>query len=185
MTIQSERVIPAMHCSETQTLNTLRWDLSPEEIRTTTDMLIERISKVYNDIGSLKTADVCVENTLKPLAMAKMDYACKLKKKKLHMFPYNLSFTFYLYLSSFSASRHVLDFPQYVSPSKEVRSASTDADKRLSEFDVEINMREDVFNRLIVLQVQMHTENIINSKKPDVSQHGFADTVYLIPPVHI
>lgn len=127
MTIQSERVIPAMHCSETQTLNTLRWDLSPEEIRTTTDMLIERISKVYNDIGSLKTADVCVENTLKPLAMAKMDYA---------------------------SSRHVLDFPQYVSPSKEVRSASTDADKRLSEFDVEINMREDVFNRLIVLQTK-------------------------------
>uniref|UniRef100_A0A671X621 Neurolysin (metallopeptidase M3 family) n=1 Tax=Sparus aurata TaxID=8175 RepID=A0A671X621_SPAAU len=123
-------VVPARDCSSqpANKRNTLRWDLSPAEIRTVTDGLISSVKKVYDDIGAIKMEDVSVENTLRALAYVKLDYA---------------------------SSRHVLDFPQYVCPSKEVRTASTDADKKLSEFDVEISMREDVFKRVTALQQKL------------------------------
>ncbi|XP_059213974.1 neurolysin, mitochondrial [Centropristis striata] len=138
MTIQNGTVISARDCSQAGSKrNTLRWDLTPDDIRTRTDILISRVKKVYDDIGSLKTENVSVENTLGPLAHAKLDYA---------------------------SSLHVLDFPQYVSPCKEVRAASTEADKKLSEFDVEISMREDVFRRITALQ-KKHQDNLSAEEK--------------------
>ncbi|XP_075885554.1 neurolysin, mitochondrial isoform X2 [Nelusetta ayraudi] len=126
MTIQNGPVAPGRErCPPGHKRTGLRWDLSPLEIRAATEDLINRVKRVYDDVGALKIENVSVENTLKAVANAKLDYA---------------------------SSRHVLDFPQYVCPSKEVRTASTEADKKLSEFDVEISMREDVFKRITVLQ---------------------------------
>ena len=78
MTIQNGTAISARECSQAgNKRNTLRWNLSPDEIRTKTDSLINRVKKVYDDVGSLNIENVSVENTLKALANAKTDYACK------------------------------------------------------------------------------------------------------------
>lgn len=78
MTIHNGPAIAARDCSQAgNKRNTLRWDLSPDEIRTMTDSLINRIKKVYDDIGSLNIENISVENTLKALANAKLEYACK------------------------------------------------------------------------------------------------------------
>ncbi|KAM5237863.1 thimet oligopeptidase [Ctenodactylus gundi] len=121
-------------------VNHLRWDLDAQQIAALTVELIERTKRVYDQVGAQRFEDVSYESTLKALADVEVTY---------------------------TVQRNILDFPQHVSPSKDIRTASTEADKKLSEFDVEMSMRQDVYQRVVWLQEKVQK----GSLRPEAARY--------------
>uniref|UniRef100_A0A8C5WNQ9 Thimet oligopeptidase n=1 Tax=Laticauda laticaudata TaxID=8630 RepID=A0A8C5WNQ9_LATLA len=130
----------------------LRWDLGAEQIRSAAAQLVARTRQVYDAVGALERREVSEQNTLRALAAAELDY---------------------------TVQRNLLDFPQHVSPSREVRSASTEADKRLSDFDVETSMRRDVYQRITWLQKIKEIKKKLSVLCIDFSKNLNEDSTFL------
>eukprot|EP00795_Rhopilema_esculentum_P016852 gene16852-8327_t len=99
-----------------------QWNMKKDDIEKATLELIEKSRKVYDAVGGLDASNATYKNVVETMANNQSDYDTR---------------------------RNVLDFPQHVSSDKETRGASTDADKKLSDFEVEMSMRKDVFNNLV------------------------------------
>ncbi|XP_041475989.1 thimet oligopeptidase-like isoform X1 [Lytechinus variegatus] len=120
--------------------NRLRWDLSPSDLKARAEKLKETTRAVYDAVGGVSKENVTYNNIIQALANNDCEYG---------------------------VMRNMLDFPQHVSPNKELREASTDADKVLSEFDVEMSMRQDVFDNLVAFQEKTD----VSSLEPEAKRY--------------
>ncbi|XP_059151860.1 thimet oligopeptidase-like [Physella acuta] len=117
----------------------LTWNVKKEQINVDAEGLMKRMKEVYDAIGALSNDDANYDNVVKPAADSDCWYAVE---------------------------RNNLDFLQHVSPDKELRDASVDADKKMSEFDVELSMQQDAFESFVALE----TKPDFKSWKPEAQR---------------
>ncbi|XP_067121537.1 thimet oligopeptidase-like [Centruroides vittatus] len=101
--------------------------LNAEELLKRTDELIVRLRKTYDEIGALSHDNVTCQTVLKPIAYAE---------------------------SEMQTEGTLYTIPKEVSTDKEIRDASNEANRKLKEFDVEISMRQDIFEKLLSLEAK-------------------------------
>lgn len=96
--------------------------VTPEELKSSANKLIEDCKAVYDSVASVSASKVTFENTIQPLLEVDRD----------------------------SAGRGVaLQLPAMVALDKDLRDASSEAEKLMDELSVEMEMRKDVFDNIL------------------------------------
>ncbi|KAG5446122.1 Thimet oligopeptidase [Clonorchis sinensis] len=101
----------------------LTWDTSVNLLNSRTDSLIKKARAVYDQVGSVSNP------TWRSVAQS-------------------LSY----FEAEYSVEKEMLTFPQYVFPDKSIRDASCDAARKISDVEVELEMRKDVFDQFVHIQ---------------------------------
>ncbi|RKP18218.1 zincin [Rozella allomycis CSF55] len=111
--------------------NLLNFSLTASEIKNLSQTLISKSRAVYDQVSALSSDRATFKNAIIPIAKIEAEYSV--------------------------ASANIY-FPQYVSPIKEVRDASVEANKALEEFSIETDMRADIYK--VVLAVAEKNEEL-------------------------
>lgn len=93
------------------------WKHSPEEVKKLTEEVLARVRSIHDQIAGIHPDKCDFESVFVPLALAETELI----------------------------SLEPVQFYQNVSPSKELRDASTDSEMAVKDFGVEVEMRVDVF----------------------------------------
>jgi len=115
----------------------LRWNHTKEDIEKIAGELITSTKQMYDVIGSLADDQLSYEAVVLALSHGEAEYGLQ---------------------------RLNLDFYQHVSTDKDIRAASTEAEKKLSEFDVEMAMRQDIFDKLLAFE-KTNTQELSHEAK--------------------
>jgi len=111
--------------------NDLIFNLTAEEIQKQTEELLRRSKEVNDKVGALPESERTFESVILPLAHDE---------------------------AAFSTYENIVTFPSYISPIKEVRDAGSAAEEKISEFTIEILMREDVYKAIKAVSEKMEKE---------------------------
>lgn len=103
------------------------WDFNicPKDLHTRASKIMDECRKICDKVGALQGDEITFESVLEEIAEGQR---------------------------MFANERLYLDLPMYVSANKELRDASADVSTKLNEFEIEIDMRTDIFEKLLVLE---------------------------------
>ncbi len=117
-------------------LGRLNWEMTPDQIKSKTNEIIQKMQCSIDKVLSLSEDQRSFDNVVKYL---------ELENSKL------------------GADLASLYFPAYVSTDSEVRAASSESSKKLSEFQIEVVMNKELFE--VYLSVEDREENLIDVDK--------------------
>ncbi|XP_076029322.1 thimet oligopeptidase-like isoform X2 [Oratosquilla oratoria] len=135
--------------------------VTPEELEKQVDALIEEQRGAYDEIAALNLDEVNYDNCIKRLA----DLMCLRATKG-----------------------SPLDFPQHAATDKLVREASSNAEQKLEDFDVEMSMRKDIFDRVVAYNKNIGTKGLLPEQKRLVEKlirHGKRNGLHLSEEIRV
>ncbi|XP_077498788.1 thimet oligopeptidase-like isoform X1 [Amblyomma americanum] len=128
------------------------WDfnVTPQELHTRATRIMDEGRKIFDKVGALQGDEITFDSVLKEIAEAQ------------RMLTNESSY---------------LELPMYVSTKKELRDTSAELSTKLNEFEVEIEMRPDIFEKLLALEkkdtssltpeMKRYLERLIKLRKRD------------------
>ncbi|GAB1605460.1 thimet oligopeptidase-like [Argonauta hians] len=109
----------------------LSWEWTVDKIAKVTEEIMDKSKAIHDKLGALKKDEINYDTVIKPIVSDAIEYGVQ---------------------------RNNLEFIQQVFADKVLRDASIESDKKLSNFDVEMSMRQDVYDTLIAFSDKSQAE---------------------------